>query len=183
MPVKLENYTRAMTSDPQWLTREEIRAWLTLAGLVESLPTVLSAQLKQDAGINNFDYMVLSCISDTPHQTVHMSDLAVFVGGSISRLSHTLTKMENRGWVRRRPDTDNGRFTEVALTQEGKDVVAQAAPGHVREVRRVMIDVLGHSQTLQLGTLLDQVLAAVNPDVQRVFDERFPDVDLHASDG
>ncbi|WP_254924215.1 MULTISPECIES: hypothetical protein [unclassified Rhodococcus (in: high G+C Gram-positive bacteria)] len=46
-----------------------------------------------------------------------------------------------------------------------------------------MIDVLGHSQTLQLGTLLDQVLAAVNPDVQRVFDERFPDVDLHASDG
>ncbi|AMY52397.1 hypothetical protein A3L23_01045 [Rhodococcoides fascians D188] len=43
MPVELENYTRAMTSDPQWLTREEIRAWLTLAGLVESLPTVLSA--------------------------------------------------------------------------------------------------------------------------------------------
>lgn len=132
MPVKLENYTRAMTSDPQWLTREEIReeirAWLTLAGLVESLPTVLSAQLKQDAGINNFDYMVLSCMSDTPHQTVRKSDLAAFVGGSISRLSHTLTKMENRGWVRRRPDTDNGRFTEVALTQEGKDVVAQAAP-------------------------------------------------------
>lgn len=162
-----------MSDDAPWLTPDEIRAWLSLACLIEALPPLLSAQLKRDAGLNSYDYLVLAGLSESPNRTAGMSDLAAFAAGSISRLSHALTKMERRGWVQRRLHPRNGRHTEVTLTDEGFSVVSQAAPGHVRMVRRFVVDQLGPVQTLQLGRLCDQILADVAPDARRVLTERY----------
>jgi DNA-binding MarR family transcriptional regulator len=157
----------------KWLTQEELRSWLALAAVIEALPTVLSSQLKRDAGINSFDYMVMAGLSEAPGRATVMSDLASFVAGSISRLSHALSRMEKQGWVVRRPYPEDGRYTEVALTDAGMDVVARAAPGHVSEVRRLVVDRLNSEQMTQLGALASQILEAVNPAVCRELERRY----------
>ncbi|OZD11350.1 MarR family transcriptional regulator [Rhodococcus sp. 06-156-3C] len=162
-----------MNDDTPWLSHDEIRAWLTFSGLLESLPQLLSAQLKKDASMNSYDYMVLAGLSESPNHTIGMTDLAAFAAGSLSRLSHALTKMEKRGWVRRQPVAENGRQTEVVLTSEGMSAVQQAAPGHVRLVRQLFIDTLGEDQAIELGRLANLILTEVNPAGQKLIDERY----------
>ncbi|MBB0247397.1 MarR family transcriptional regulator, partial [Streptomyces alkaliphilus] len=128
------------TTDPRWLTPEERAAWLELVGLFIRLPTALDAQLRRDAGLSHFEYQVLAGLSEAPDRTLRMSDLAVFADGSLSRLSHVVKRLEQRGWVRRTPDPTNGRYTLAVLTDAGMEKVVATAPGHVEEVRRLVFD-------------------------------------------
>src|SRR4051794_6844222 len=57
------------------------------------------------------------------------------VNASLSRLSHVVSKLERRGWVARRPSPTSRRVTLVSLTDEGWQVLVEAAPGHVETVR------------------------------------------------
>lgn len=162
------------SSDVPWLSVDEGRAWLALSALMEALPPALGAQLRRDSGVNSFDYMVMAGLSEAPGRAALMSDLAAFVAGSISRLSHALTRMEERGWVQRRPFPDDGRQTQVLLTDAGMELVVSAAPGHVRTVRELVVDPLGSEKMVQLGALVSQVLEVVNPDILRVLDATYP---------
>ena len=62
--------------------------------------------------------------------------------GSLPRLSQVVARLEQRGWVRRTPDTADGRYTLAILTGQGLAKVTEAAPGHVQEVRRLVFDPL-----------------------------------------
>lgn len=156
--------------DVPWLSAEEVRAWLALSALMEALPPALAAQLKRDSAMNGFDYMVMAGLSEAPGRAALMSDLAAFVAGSISRLSHALSRMEGRGWVVRRPLPEDGRHTQVLLTDAGMEVVVAAAPGHVRRVRELVVDPLGPQKLAQLGSLVTELLEVVNPAIVRVLD-------------
>ena len=85
------------TAEPQWLTGEERDAWIPLVGMLIKLPAALDAQLQRDAGLSHFEYMVLSRLSEAPDRTLRMSDLAILANGSLSRLSHVVTRLERRG--------------------------------------------------------------------------------------
>ncbi|ACZ21137.1 transcriptional regulator [Sanguibacter keddieii DSM 10542] len=157
-----------------WLAPDEVRAWLLLSALMEALPPAISSGLKRESGVNGFDYMVMAGLSEAPGRAALMSDLAAFVAGSISRLSHALTRMEDRGWVERRPFAGDGRQTEVVLTDAGTALVVAAAPGHVRTVRELVVDPLGPEKMVQLGDLVAQVLEVVNPEILRVLATTYP---------
>ncbi|WP_414640470.1 MarR family winged helix-turn-helix transcriptional regulator [Amycolatopsis sp.] len=73
---------------------------------------------------------------------MRMSELAYLANGSLSRLSNVVKRFEQRGWVERSPDPDDGRYTVAALTDAGYEVVAAAAPTHVRAVRQLVLDPL-----------------------------------------
>lgn len=150
--------------EARWLTADEQHAWRGLVGVLSRLAPALDAQLRRDAGITHFDYTVLSSVSETPNLSIRMSDLAVLAEGSLPRLSQVVTRLEKRGWVRRRPDPDDGRYTLVDLTAEGWDKVVATAPGHVREVRRLVIDPLTRGQVGQLDKISHRILGAVDPD-------------------
>ena len=49
------------------------------------------------------------------------------------------------------PDRTDGRFTKAILTDEGFETLAAAAPGHVRHLRSLVIDVLSPEQLRRLG--------------------------------
>lgn len=70
--------------------------------------------------------------------------------------------MEKRNWVRRAPDPADGRYTLATLTEEGLDKVVATAPGHVREVRRLIFDPLGKTQVQQLATIGHRVIRAID---------------------
>jgi DNA-binding MarR family transcriptional regulator len=142
-------------ADPQvrWLTAEETDAWITTAGMLVKLPALLDAQLQRDSGITLFEYFVLSWLSMSPACTARMSELAELTSSSLSRLSNVVRKLEEHGWVQRCPDESDRRYTRARLTDEGYQVVAAAAPGHVDAVRRFLIDPLSPTQLQALGEI------------------------------
>ena len=150
--------------EPGWLDPEEQQAWRALASALVRLPAALDAQLHRDAGISHFEYQVLALLSEAPGRTLRMSVLATLAEGSLPRLSQVVARLEQRGWVRRTPDPADGRYTLATLTDQGQATVTQAAPGHVQEVRRLVIDPLTKTQLRQLREISRRVIRAIDHD-------------------
>ncbi len=150
--------------EPGWLDAEESQTWRALARALVRLPAALDAQLRRDAGISHFEYQVLALLSEAPGRTLRMSALATLAEGSLPRLSQVVARLEQRGWVRRIPDPADGRYTLAILTDQGQAKVIQAAPGHVLEVRRLVLDPLTKTQSRQLREISRRIMRAIGPD-------------------
>jgi DNA-binding MarR family transcriptional regulator len=137
---------RSADGEPPWLTALETAAWMGMARLLIKVPSELDAQMQRDQGFTLFEYLALSHLSMAEGRALRMSQLAELTNGSLSRLSNVVKRMEQRGWIRREPDPADGRFTIALLTDAGWDRVVEAAPGHVRAVRDLIIDRLSPEQ-------------------------------------
>ncbi|MFF8769312.1 MarR family winged helix-turn-helix transcriptional regulator [Kitasatospora sp. NPDC015120] len=149
--------------EPRWLSASELEAWKAFSAMIIKLPAALDAQLRADAGLNQFEYLVLAGLSDAPDRTLRMSDLAVLANGSLSRLSHVVTRLEGQGYVRRERCPGDGRATNAVLTEDGFRKLASSAPGHVEQVRSLVVDPLDAEQLEQLRRICLQVLQAMDP--------------------
>src|SRR5262245_37280197 len=150
--------------ETRWLDAEESQAWRALAHALIRLPAALDAQLRRDAGISHFEYQVLALLSEAPGRTLRMSTLATLAEGSLPRLSQVVVRLEQRGWMRRTPDPADGRYTLAILTDQGQAKVTEAAPGHVQEVRRLVLDPLTKAQTRQLREISRRIMRAIDAD-------------------
>jgi DNA-binding MarR family transcriptional regulator len=144
----------------EWLSDEQQAAWRPFVALLLRLPALLDAELQKDAGITQFDYLVLSGLSEAPGRSLRMSELAATASSSLSRLSHVVSRLEAKGWVRREPCPGDGRFVNAVLTEEGWRKVEATAPGHVAAVRELLVATLTSEEFAQLGALSAKVLAA-----------------------
>ncbi|WP_413602001.1 MarR family winged helix-turn-helix transcriptional regulator [Curtobacterium sp. Curtsp57] len=139
-------------------------AWAAFATVLERLPSALDAQLQRDSGLTHFEYGVLYALDTAPDRTLRMSILAGYASSTLSRLSRAVTRLEGKGWVRRRPDPGDGRFTLAVLTDDGHAAVAQATPGHRALVDEVVFGALTSAQVRQLGVISRRIAAAVGPE-------------------
>jgi DNA-binding MarR family transcriptional regulator len=138
-------------SEPRWLNEQEADAWLQLLSVFEYLPAAIDVQLKRDAGLGRFEYTVLAMASGAPEHTIAMLRLAELTNGSLSRLSHTVTRLAERGLVRR---SQRGGTRYVTLTPQGWELLQEAAPAHVEEVRRLVFDHVPADGVADLARLL-----------------------------
>lgn len=152
-----------MDNEPPWLDDEEQQVWLHLSLLMTRLPAALERQLQRDAGLSLYEYLLLSGLSMTPARRLRLRDLAEFTGTSLSRLSNVISKLEGQGWVARTPDPQDGRSTFAVLTDAGYTKVVASAPGHVREVRRLVFDPLTPAQLRRFGDSIRRILDVVDP--------------------
>jgi DNA-binding MarR family transcriptional regulator len=145
-----------------WLTAAELDSWLSLVRLMIWLPWCLDQQLRRDSDLAIVEYQVLAMLSQAPDRTMRMSSLAEVTNASLSRLSHLFRRLEGRGLVRREPDAADRRFTRAILTDQGFQVVAAAAPGHVAHVRSLVIDVLSPEQLRRVGLAADRITSRID---------------------
>lgn len=148
---------------PRWLNPEETDTWLSLWSVISWLPARLDEQLKTTARVNLPDYFVLSQISMAPAARISMTELAKLSDMTASRLSHTVTRLEQRGWVYRAPDPDDKRTNIAHLTDEGRTFIQGAAPGHVEATRELVFDALTPEENREFGRLLGKVLERLDP--------------------
>ena len=153
-----------MTTHTEWLTAEERAAWVQLSAVLELLPGALDCQLRRDADLTYFGYYVLAMLSEAPDRTLRMSALAAQTNATLSRLSHVVSRLEERGLVERFTCPDDGRATNVRLTEAGWAKVQASAPGHVATVREHVIDALTPEQVDQLATITAALLTRLDPD-------------------
>jgi DNA-binding MarR family transcriptional regulator len=145
-----------------WLTPSQLASWLSVVRLMTRLPWAIDAQLQRDAGLSMIEYMTMAMLSEAPQQTMRMSDLAELTSSSLSRLSHLVTRLENRGYVRRQADPSDGRFTNAILLPAGMSKMESAAPAHVAYVRQLVIDNLSPERLRRLGQDADRIVGRVD---------------------
>jgi DNA-binding MarR family transcriptional regulator len=150
--------------DEEWLSKDELAAWVRLAAVLEMLPGVLDAQLRRDAELTHFEYYVLAMLSEAPSRTLRMTALARETNATLPRLSHVVRRLEDRGLVERFPSPEDARATNARLTAAGWRKVRATAPGHVANVRKHVIDALTPEQVAQLGAITDAILQRVDPE-------------------
>jgi DNA-binding MarR family transcriptional regulator len=149
-----------MTTSTRWLSEEEQRIWRLFLQACESLFAATEAQLLRDSGLPHGYYEILVHLSEAPNRALRMTQLARASTYSKSRLSHAVARLEERGWVQRRDCPTDRRGQIAQLTDEGFAVLAAAAPGHVGQVRRSLLDALTPEQLLQLGEISAAIVAA-----------------------
>ena len=132
------------------------------------LPAALDDQLQRDSGLSHYEYGILAALSAAEAATLRMSELAIYANGSLSRLSRGVARLERRGWVTRKPDPADGRYTLATLTDDGRSVLVEAAPGHVEVVNRLVFDVLTKPQARQLGIIAGRILQAIDSETDLI---------------
>ncbi|MEO0494539.1 MAG: MarR family transcriptional regulator [Actinomycetota bacterium] len=165
-----------MAKDDPWLDEDQLAAWLTLVAFSEVFPASVDAQLKERMGVNRFEYSVLAMLSEEPGHTLVMSDLARVTFGSLSRLSHAVGRLEQRGWLERQAGAGGRRHTVVTLTDAGRIAIESAAPDHAAHLQSVMIEPLTPSQLAALTTIARKLVARIDPDMDRHLAEMIPEV-------
>lgn len=156
------------------LSADQLAAWVGLCALTEVLPPVIESQLKRDLGVNLFEYTVLAMLSEEPDRTLPMSALAAVSFGSISRLSHAVGRLQRRGWLTKRAGTGSRRHNTVSLTDAGFEALAAAAPRHLADVRRLVVDPLTEADIRALARITLRLIAAAAPEVADLLGERLP---------
>lgn len=152
--------------EARWLSDRERDAWIGLIAVLYRVPAALDQHLRDSAGMTHFNYQVMVILSAAPERTLCMSELAQATGGSLSRLSQVSSRLEKAGWISRCPDPDDGRTTLATLTEVGFEALANAAPGHVEQVRQMVFDPLTAEQVQQLADITNAILQspATGPD-------------------
>jgi DNA-binding MarR family transcriptional regulator len=141
--------------ETRWLEADEAAAWMNILALVEYLPGMVDQQLKHDSELGRFEYSILAMLSDASERTLPMLDLSTVTFGSLSRLSHTVTRLVERGLVSRER---NGGNRTVTLAEPGWDLLKSAAPGHVQQVRKLFFDHLPAGKERELANILEPVV-------------------------
>lgn len=141
-----------------WLSGEEQRAWRNYIEATTLVLDALDRQLQQDSGMPHGYYEILVRLSEADGHTLRMSELADASRSSRSRLSHAVSRLEERGWIERRDCATDRRGQLAILTELGMRALVGAAPGHVAAVRRNLIDRLTPEQIRQLGDLAQAVV-------------------------
>ncbi len=145
-----------------WLTPGQLASWLSVVRLMTRLPWAIDAQLQRDVGLSMIEYMTMAMLSEAPERTLRMSDLAERTSSSLSRLSHLVTRLESRGYIRRAADPADGRFTNAILLSAGLSKLESAAPAHVAYVRQLVIDNLSAERLRRLGQDADRMVGRID---------------------
>jgi DNA-binding MarR family transcriptional regulator len=150
-------------SATRWLNAAEQEAWRAYLEATLLLFDALDRQLQQDAGMPHGYYEILVRLSECPSRSMRMSQLATSTRSSRSRLSHAVTRLEEKGWVERLDCATDRRGQVAHLTDAGYAVLEQAAPGHVEAVRIHLIDKLTPEQIEQLREISTAVRDGLAP--------------------
>lgn len=143
----------------RWLDADEQRTWRSFLTATRLFFDRVDRQLQHGAGLPHAYYEILVRLSEAPGRTLRMSELASTSLSSRSRLSHAVARLEESGWVRRRPCPTDKRGQLAELTGEGLARLEAAAPGHVEEVRSALFDVLTPEQQRSLREISDALAA------------------------
>lgn len=143
---------------PRWLSASEQRTWLGYRRMTALLNLQLARDMQRDSGLSDPDYDVLSTLSESAGHRGRLNDIAARMLWSKSRLSHHISRMEQRSLVSKQECPEDGRGAVVVLTEQGLRAIEKAAPDHVESVRNHFIDLLDVDQQRAFAEIAETVV-------------------------
>ncbi|HWE60774.1 MAG TPA: MarR family transcriptional regulator [Chloroflexota bacterium] len=135
----------------------------TFGRLIEAhalLTKRLDDELEAAVGLPLLWYGVLLIIGRTPNGFRPMHELinaTAFTSGGVTRL---VDRMEQAGYVERRPCPTDRRVHYVGLTARGCEMLARATEVHLRGIQQHIMAVLAPAEVAQLDALLARLVAS-----------------------
>lgn len=148
--------------EPRWLSDDEQQTWRAYLRATRLVEEALDRDL-QSHGVQLTEYEIISMLSEAPGRRLRMSMLADLVVQSRSRLTHTASRLEKRGWVRRESCLEDRRGVELVLTASGWEAVQEMARVHVASVRRAVVDAMTPTMFRDLGAAMNAIRSALAP--------------------
>lgn len=118
----------------------------------------IDLQLQRDAGLAQGEYATIAAILESPGRHLRIGQIADALGWEKSRVSHLITRMERRGFLKREVCAEDARATEITVTSEGRRRQLGAMRGHAAEVRRVFLEQVRPDERRVLTEVLTRVL-------------------------
>ncbi len=149
--------TGAGDSDVRWLDEQQQRTWRAFLVGTTLLMDRLDRDLREQHRISLPEYEILVRLSEAEDHRMRMAMLADSVSHSRSRVTHTVTRMQEAGLVVRDACLSDGRGVEAVLTEQGGRALAEAAPTHVASVREFLVDLVDEQDFEAVGRVFDAV--------------------------
>jgi DNA-binding MarR family transcriptional regulator len=119
------------------LSPRELRIWHAFVSMGEDVLERVGRDIARATGLSGAEFGVLSRLTAFGKGEMRQQDLATVMAWEKSRLSHQLSRMQERNLIERR--TGKGRATLVALTKTGREKLALALPIRAESVRRNLL--------------------------------------------
>ena len=148
-----------VTGEARWLTDDEAAVWTPFVVSTMHVFSQLDDELKQGFDLSHLDYGVLSQLSFSEDRRMRMADLADRFGVGRSHMTYRVARLERKGLVLRCSVVEDQRGVAAVLTDEGEDLLRQAAPMHVETVRRLFIDQIDPGHFPALHQVFGQLVA------------------------
>lgn len=135
----------------------------TFGRLVEAYALLthrLDAEMEAAVGLPLLWYGVLLHVGRGPGGLRPMTELVnatAFTSGGVTRL---VDRMEQAGYVERRPCPSDRRVHYVGLTDRGRDMLERATVAHLRGLQEHVMDALEPGEAMHLDAILARLLAA-----------------------
>ncbi|MGI8679011.1 MAG: MarR family winged helix-turn-helix transcriptional regulator [Jatrophihabitans sp.] len=140
-------------AETRWLDDDEQRAWRAFLDMQARLNAQLNREMQAGTGLSIADFSVLVALSEHVEGRMRVLELARNLRWEKSRLSHQLTRMQQRSLIDRSNCSEDRRGAVVVLTGQGRAAVEAAAPMHVESVRRYLFDHLSPDQVVALHAI------------------------------
>jgi DNA-binding MarR family transcriptional regulator len=144
------------------LSQEQQVIWRAFLGGITVLRDQLDRDLRTQHDLSLGEYEILVRLSEAPGRSIRMAELAAAIAHSRSRVTHTISRLERDGIVRRDQASEDGRGVSAVLTDRGFSVLEKAAHTHVRGVHDYLIESASPDDFAALGRVMEQVIATLH---------------------
>lgn len=132
--------------------------WRRFSAVLATLPGQLDERLRAVTGLNHFQYTVLDALSREPEHRLQLAEIARAQDTSLSRLSHSMTRLESTGYVTRATCDHDRRASWAVLTDSGKELIERSRESYVHIIRETLLDRLPEHDRSALTDALTAVL-------------------------
>ena len=136
--------------------------WLRdLIGLEIVLWDRTNARLKAQHALSLAFFESLYFIGRTPDSSLRIGDLARALRITVGATSKLVDRVEAAGLIRRELDADDRRASRVALTEAGRQKLAESSTTYAAELAMMLDATLSATEQQQLHTLVKRLLTTV----------------------
>ncbi|SRR6266567_2128424 len=139
---------------------EVLQAWTELSEATSTIRAAVNRALQHDAGLSLAENLVLCQVAMAPGGRLKMVQIAELLGIAKSAVTKTVDRLEARGWLTRRRDSDDRRTVQATLTPAGATVFHRAQPIFAGAVARQLGGPLNATEVTELRRLLSKLLDA-----------------------
>jgi DNA-binding MarR family transcriptional regulator len=138
----LDTLAKDMTT--KLLSPHELRVWHAFIFMNEDVLGHIGRDIAQATDLSGSEFGVLSRLAAVSKGEMRQQALATLMSWDKSRLSHQLTRMQERELIERRPI--DGKTVLVVLTKLGREKLDAARPVHAASVRKNLLSRLSQEQ-------------------------------------
>lgn len=147
----------SMHDSPHSVTQANV-IFSSLLATSQMLSRQLDRDLRALGELSSTDYLVLTHLAATSGASARMTELAADMVWSKSRLSHQVSRMQDRGFVQRTSCAKDGRGFVVGLTEKGSATLHQARPIVRESVDRHVVAQLTDDELATLEIIMKKLV-------------------------